>query len=189
MMSETHSVLLVTKDNKISSFVSTMLMAPVFEVTVISDFNEARRMVSERNYTIILVDSGDGSDTSFAIDVSDGQSAVIVLVPSTHFDQISYRVESYGILTASKPMDAFYFYNMIKAAIAFHYKIMNISSQTMKLKEKMEEIRVVNRAKMLLMQHEGMTEQEAHRHLEKQAMDSCMKRAKVAEQIIKNYSE
>ena len=51
----------------------------------------------------------------------------------------------------------------------------------------MEEIRQVNRAKMLLMQSLSMTEQEAHRYLEKQAMDRGMKRLAVAEEVIRNY--
>ena len=52
----------------------------------------------------------------------------------------------------------------------------------------MEEIRIVNRAKMLLMQNKEMSEQEAHRFLEKQAMDRSMKRIAVADEIIKTYS-
>ena len=51
----------------------------------------------------------------------------------------------------------------------------------------MEEIKLVNRAKMLLMQNMSMTEQEAHRFIEKDAMDRGMKRTAVAEEIIKRY--
>ena len=77
---------------------------------------------------------------------------------------------------------------MIKAAIAVQYKVQVLSSQTIKLKEKMEEIRQVNRAKMLLMQHKSMTEAEAHHYLEKQAMDNGKKRTAVAEEIIKEFA-
>lgn len=73
---------------------------------------------------------------------------------------------------------------MIKIALAVQAKVQRISSQTVKLKEKMEEIRIVNRAKMLLMQNQKMTEQEAHRFIEKEAMDRCMKRIAVAQNII-----
>ena len=38
---------------------------------------------------------------------------------------------------------------------------------------------------MLLMQNKGMTEPEAHRYLEKQAMDNGKKRTAVAEEIIR----
>lgn len=188
MDSEVHSILLVSKDTKINTLISALLAPPLFELSVCADFNEARRKANERTFNIIIVDSGDGSDTDFAIDVSDSSSTVMLMVPSEHFDQISYRVEGYGIMTITKPFDAFYLYNMIKIAIAVQYKIQVLTSQTVKLKEKMEEIRLVNRAKMLLMQNLNMTEQDSHRYIEKEAMNRCMKRTAVAEQIIKTYS-
>lgn len=76
---------------------------------------------------------------------------------------------------------------MIKVAIAVQYKVQVLSSQTTKLKVKMEEIRVVNRAKMLLMQNLNMTEADAHRYIEKEAMDRCIKKTTVAEQVISTY--
>ena len=57
----------------------------------------------------------------------------------------------------------------------------------MTLQEKMEEIRLVNRAKWLLIEELKMTEQEAHRYIEKQAMDRCVTRRAVAEQILSIY--
>ena len=184
MTSDTHSVLLVTKDNKISSLISVILFPPLFELTLCSDFNEARRKCDERVYNIILVDFAEGEGTDFAIDISDSSSTILLLAPSQHFDQISYKVEPYGILTLTSPFDQFYFYNMIKVAIAVQYKVQILSSQTTKLKEKMEEIRVVNRAKMLLMQNKSMTEQEAHRYIEKEAMDTGAKKLAIANLII-----
>ena len=187
MTSDLHTVLVVTKDNKISSQVSAMLVAPLFDTQIVSDFNEARRICSERNFNIILVDFADGEGTDFAIDISDSTSTTLLLTPTQFFEQISYKVEGYGILTITSPFDQFYFYNMIKVAIAVQYKVQVLSSQTTKLKVKMEEIRVVNRAKMLLMQNLNMTEADAHRYIEKEAMDRCITKTAVAEQVISTY--
>ena len=188
MTSDTYSVLVVTKDTKISSLVSAILIPPLFELSVCTDFNEARRKCGERNFNIVLVDFAEGEGTDFAIDISDSLSTILLLSPSQHFDQISYKVEPYGVLTLTSPFDQFYFYNMIKVAIAVQYKVQVLSSQTTKLKEKMEEIRIVNRAKMLLMQNKSMTEQEAHRYIEKQAMDTGSKKTAIATLIIENLS-
>ena len=188
MTADSHNVLVVTKDDKISTQISTMLVAPMFETMLVSDFNEARRLCGERTFNIVIVDFADGEVTDFAVDISDSLSTILLLTPTQFFEQISYKVEGYGILTITSPFDAFYFYNMIKIAIAVQFKIQVLSSQTVKLKEKMEEIRLVNRAKMLLMQNLNMTEQEAHRYIEKEAMDRCIKRTAMADQIIKMYS-
>ena len=187
MEAESHSVLLVSRDSKIVSQISAFLVPPLFELTTTSDFNEARRLAAERSFNIIIADSGDGYDTDFAINVADSYSTILLLVPNEHFDEISYRVEGYGILTITKPFEPFYFYNMIKIAIAVQYKVQVLSSQTTKLKVKMEEIKQVNRAKMLLMSNMNMSEQEAHRYIEKEAMDRGMKRIAISEEIIKTY--
>ena len=76
---------------------------------------------------------------------------------------------------------------MMKIAIAVQYKVQVLSSQTTKLKVKMEEIKLVNRAKLLLMSNMNMNEQEAHRYIEKEAMDRGMKRTAISEEIIKTY--
>lgn len=182
-----HTVLVVTKDTKISSQINAMLIAPLFETQIVSDFNEARRLCGERNFNIVIVDFAEGEGTDFAIDISDSLSTILLLTPTQFFEQISYKVEGYGILTITSPFDQFYFYNMIKVAIAVQYKVQVLSSQTTKLKVKMEEIRVVNRAKMLLMQNLNMTEADAHRYIEKEAMDRCIKKTAVAEQVISTY--
>lgn len=185
---ETHSVLVVTKDTKISTLVNTMLVKPVFETKIVSDFNEARRLCAERVFNIIIVDFSDGEGTDFAIDVSDSTSTILLFVPTNLFEQISYKVESFGVLTLNSPFDQFYFYNMIKIAIAVQYKVQVLTSQTTKLKEKMEDIRLVNRAKMLLMQNLHMSEEEAHYYLEKESMNRCEKRATIATEIINTYN-
>ena len=41
--------------------------------------------------------------------------------------------------------------------------------------------------KCLLMEHEQLSEAQAHRYLEKRAMDSQMSRLQVAEQLLKKY--
>lgn len=189
MTSETYSVLVVTKDPKTSALIGVMLQPPMFETMVTSDFNEARRLSSERVYNIVIVDNSDGYGVDFATDIADSSSTILLLTPPQHFEQVSYKVESYGILTITTPFDQFYFYNMIKIAIAVQYKIKILSSQTIKLKVKMEEIRLVNRAKMLLMQSLSMTEQEAHRYIEKEAMDRCIKKTSIAEEIIRTYDK
>lgn len=189
MDTEHHNVLLVTKDSKISSFLSTMLVEPLFSLETISDTNFARRKLVESSSDIVIIDSGDGSDTDTAIDISETNSTILLLAPNHLFDQISYRVEPYGILTLSKPFDAFYFYNIIKIAIAVQHKISALTMESYRLKEKMEEIRTVNRAKMLLISSLNMSEKEAHRYIEKEAMDRCIKRTEVANQIIRTYSD
>ena len=53
----------------------------------------------------------------------------------------------------------------------------------------MEEIRLVNRAKWLLISELKMSENDAHKYIEKQAMDRCITRRAMAESIIRTYKQ
>ena len=57
------------------------------------------------------------------------------------------------------------------------------------LRRKLDDTRLVNRAKLLLMTRLGMTEAEAHRYVEKTAMDIGAARRDVAVAIIRTYEE
>ena len=92
MEAESHSVLVVSRDSKIISQISAFLVPPLFELTTTSDFNEARRLATERSFNIIIADSGDGYDTDFAINLADSYSTILLLVPTEHFYEISYPV-------------------------------------------------------------------------------------------------
>ena len=55
------------------------------------------------------------------------------------------------------------------------------------LEEKMETIRIVNHAKWILINNMKLSENEAHKLIEKQAMDTRRSKRDVAEGIIKTY--
>ena len=64
----------------------------------------------------------------------------------------------------------------------------NSKKNPVTIEEKMAEIRLVNKAKWLLISQLSMSEPEAHRYIEKQAMDRCVTKRTIAEEIMKTYS-
>ena len=51
----------------------------------------------------------------------------------------------------------------------------------------MAEIRLVNKAKWILISELKMNEPDAHHYIEKQAMDRCITKQTIAEEIIQTY--
>ena len=66
--------------------------------------------------------------------------------------------------------------------------ILQSAKKSLSIEEKMAEIRVVNRAKWILITELKMSEPDAHRYIEKQSMDQCISKRQIAEEIIKTYS-
>jgi two-component system, response regulator PdtaR len=85
-MTDIHSILLISKDSKIESFVVSLLNQNFDNVAVAKNANEGKRKLMECPVDIIIVDSGEGEETDTAIDLSDSSSTVILLVPSSNYD-------------------------------------------------------------------------------------------------------
>lgn len=67
-------------------------------------------------------------------------------------------------------------------------RLRHLEKKSLSIDEKMIEIRLVNKAKWLLISELSMSEPDAHRYIEKQAMDRCITKRTIAEEIIKTYS-
>jgi response regulator NasT len=68
-----------------------------------------------------------------------------------------------------------------------HRRINAIKNENRMLIQKIEDIRIIDRAKCILISHLSLSEPDAHRYIEKQAMDMRQTRRKVAEEILKTY--
>ena len=69
----------------------------------------------------------------------------------------------------------------------FQNENVDLNEENEKLRHIVEDMKIINRAKLLLITCLNMTEQEAHRYLEKQAMDMRMSKMQIAMQVIKTY--
>ena len=104
-----------------------------------------------------------------------------------HYPDIEAAAAPRGILTLSKPTTSQLFAQSVRMLCITRERLRSMEEKTATIEEKMEEIRLVNRAKWLLIEELKMTEQEAHRYIEKQAMDRCVTKRVVAEQILSTY--
>lgn len=185
------SVLIVSSSQKVSCFLSELLLPDRFSpVLTVSTVGEARRLLVDRNIDIVVINTPlpDDFGLEFAIEASESQNCgVLIFVKGELQDNVSEKAEDYGILTLAKPVSRQIVYQSMNLLVAARQKIRALEEKASTLQERMEEIRLINRAKLLLIEHLKMSEQEAHRYIEKTAMDACVKRRKIAEDIIRTY--
>ena len=185
------SALIVSISEKGTSFIREMLnAASIREVAIMKSAGEARRLLLEREFDIVLVNAplGDESGESLSRYIaSKGLAQVILVVKSEFFEAVSAVCEEDGVLTVSKPVNRTVFWSALKLASSAQKQVKRVQAENSQLKQKIEDIRIVDRAKCLLISYLNVSEQEAHRHIEKQAMDLRTTRRGVAEEIIKMY--
>lgn len=186
------SVLIVSGSDKSRSALTDLArlcgLAPQIGV---GNGSDARRLLLENSYDLVIINTPlpDEYGTELAIAASDSFCGVMLIVKAENADEISEKVENFGVFVVEKPISRQVFFRTIRMAGVQLHRMQGLQKENRKLKNKIEEIRTVDRAKCLLIQFEEMTEPEAHRYIEKRAMDLRISRLQVASEILQQYED
>lgn len=187
-----YSVLLVSAAEKLNGSLMTLLPAKDYTpVDIVKSISVARQKAAERNYDMVIINPPlpDDFGRKFAIDVCSNKSTVVVLlVKDDIYDEIYDKVLEHGILTLKKPTSATVIIQALDWMRSMRERLRKLEKKNISLEDKMSEIRIVNRAKWALIEACKMTEADAHRYIEKQAMDRCVTRREIAEGILQTYN-
>ena len=112
---------------------------------------------------------------------------MVLLVKAEMADEVAARVEDAGVFVVPKPLNRALLFGAVKLAQAANRRIMGLQRQNNILQQKIDDIRLVDRAKCALIQYRLLTEPEAHKYIEREAMDSRRTRREVAQAILRMY--
>jgi len=184
-------VLIISYSQKsVASLTQVLQEAHLSNITTVSRAGEAMRLLIEKDFDLCIVNAPlpDELGESLAINIANkGISEVILIVKSELYDEVSAKTEDFGIITIAKPINKTLFWNALKIAQVVNKKVRAVQSENKKLVQKIENIKIVDRAKCILISHLSMTEPQAHRYIEKQAMDMRTTCREVAEEILRTY--
>ncbi|MCI8441077.1 MAG: ANTAR domain-containing protein [Provencibacterium sp.] len=150
----------------------------------------ARRLLCENDYELVLINAplSDEFGHDLALHaVQCSQAGVLLIVRNEQADAVAAKVEDEGVFILGRPLSRELFYQAVKLVKAARRRLMGMQQENRRLQGKIEEIRLCGRAKCALIQYCGYTEPQAHRYMEKQAMDERRTRREIAEEILKIY--
>ena len=186
-----YSVLLVSSSSKFNeSMLALLPESRFYPVAAVSDVSSARRRLLENKYDIVIINAPlpDDFGTRLALNICDNSgTAVLLFVKAEHYPDINGRISPFGVLVLPKPASSRAVSQSLQLLCGTRERLRRMEQKTASIEEKMEEIRIINRAKLLLMEQLKMTEKEAHRFIEKQAMDRCVTRITIAQSILSTY--
>lgn len=185
------SILAVSASDKLFNVLSDVLKDRFcLDIKCASSISEAKRMILLQSFDIVAINAPlkDESGIDFAVNVSsESPKGVLILINNEYYDQVLDKVMEYGVLAVSKPLSRQMLYESVNLLVAANHKLEKVEKKNEKLTAKMEEVRIVNRAKWVLIEKLGLSEEEAHRVIEKQAMDERQSKREVAETIMRTY--
>jgi response regulator NasT len=150
----------------------------------------ARKLLEQWEYGICIINSplSDESGESLAVAAAGkAHGQVILAVRTAYFDTVTAHVEAAGVITIAKPLSRALFSNTVKMAEVAQKQLRRLQTENDKLMRHIEDIRVIDRAKCILISTLSMSEPEAHKYIEKQAMDMRKSKRTIAEGILRTY--
>ncbi len=155
--------------------------------------SEARRLLLERKIDLVIINMPLKDETGevLAKDIAFNSSTtqVILMVTVEHYEEVANKVEDFGVIMVAKPINKKVLEASIKIAKVTYNRLKVLDQEKTLLSKKIDDIRIVSRAKCILIEYLGMSEPDAHKYIEKEAMNLRKSRKEIAEVIIQNYGD
>ncbi len=158
--------------------------------TTVFTSQQAVVAVSENEYDIIIINTPilDSTGITLSFEMCEKtRSGVFLIIKSDALDKVQSKIEEHGVIIIPKPISKHYFHHAIIFWQVSKIRLEGLAQENLMLKNKVEEINLINRAKFVLIKCLSMSEAQAHSYLEKQAMDMRLTKIKIAQQVLTTY--
>lgn len=181
--------MIVSKREKMVDFIKSAMPPERFSpVYTAGSAACARRTLLGKPVDIVIIDTPlpDEFGTRLAADVSRDCAAAVIVKPEL-VERTAYKLEPFGVVTLPGTLYRSVLYQTLMLLSSSVTKMTRLRESTESLNLKLREIKKVTKAKSFLISEKGMTEEQAHRYIEKTAMDRGIKKYEVAKEIINEY--
>ena len=161
-----YSVLIVSASEKFQNALRSLLPESAYSpIVTAASVGAAERARNNQDFDFVFVNSPlpDDAGIRFAIDCCRaGGTVVLLFAAAALYDSIQSRVEKHGVFVLPRPVPRDAILRGLNWMTAARERLRSYEKKVQPVEEKMEEIRLVNRAKWLLIRELKMSEPDAH---------------------------
>lgn len=183
--------LLISHSEKSANSLCELLRSEHFvQIATAGNATDAKKLAEKEEYDLICINAPLAEENGIELShhfASTTRASVVIIVPQKNADEISDILTERGVLVISKPINRHLFHHYLQFTECFKMRILSFTKENEELKHMVEDIKIIDRAKFLLITCLNMDEKQAHRYLEKQAMDLRISKLQIAKQVIKTY--
>ena len=185
------SALIVAKSEKTTQSIMALLKEEGYiDLETADSAADAKKYAEQKDFDLVFIYTPLTDEVGLNLSIHIGEyanSGVFIAVSGETAARAGEKLSVHGVVTLVKPITVEAVHQSVLALRALKCRIGIMERENEKLKIQLEQIKVINRAKCVLMQCLNMTEQQAHKYLEKQAMDLRVSKKYVAEQVLNTY--
>ena len=178
------NVLILSSSDKVYSASPQLLgMCGNHRVPRAETVQQAKVLVGQREFgaAIVYADSRDAGYREVCLLLA--ANCVATLFVPRGEDEMPYDLCDRGVVIAERPLTKATLFIALRCALGIAYGYEKLRLENSELKERLEALRVVSRAKCILARR-GMTEDEAHKEIERRAMNERRTKTDIAKEII-----
>lgn len=154
-----------------------------------ADTTEAKKLLLTADVDAVIINAplSDG----FAVDLAEECThkrnlSVLMLVPKESFEAARQKLSESDVLLLPKPATAQTVTQALILLQSTAQKLKKITTVRTR-SDTATELKLITRAKMILISSFGMSEEQAHKYIEKRAMEARKTRLHIAQSIINSY--
>ena len=185
------NALLISHSEQSAVSLSQLLKSEGYtEISVCQTSQEAKELAKGGVFDLICVNAPLEKENGIELSkyfAGTTRSSVVIIVPQRNADYVNDALTEHGVLVIAKPVNKHLFHHFLQFTECFKMRMFRVIEENEKLKHMVADMKIINRAKFLLITCLNMSEDQAHRYLEKQAMDLRTSKLEVAKQVIRTY--
>ena len=185
-------ILVVSEKEEFFRFLKSALTGSGRQIEYAAGLTEAMKKISQERIFLLFLCSPfqTGSGVEEAVLLSERKMIPSVLVVNAEiYPETLYRTRNRRIYVLTYPVRKSMVLQTVSILYESQMQIYRLMKERDQLQERLTDLTVINRAKLILIQKEGLTEEEAHRALEKDAMDAGITKRKAAEYLIQRLDK
>lgn len=160
-----------------------------FEHISVSDGTDARELITGNGYSLVFVNAP--LENEFGLELAafaaERGSGVIIAAAAKSCAEIAKRIGDTDIFILPKPMNKPLLLQTFRYVMLSRKRLRELCGENRKLEVKIKDVKLVDRAKCVLVEYLRISEADAHRQIQKRAMDMRVPLTEIALDILKTY--
>lgn len=189
-VSKIKRILIAGKNEQVCESIAALLSETDCKILSLTDGIRMRSIDSE-SFDVIIISTplSDEFGLDLAAELHGKTGAALVIITKGELaEEVQSKIKFTGAFVIGRPCSKAALLQTIRFADIAGENIKRLSEEKNRLEQQLEDMKIINRAKLCLMQYLKLTEEQAHRHLQKQAMDLRKTQRQAAEDILIMYS-
>lgn len=184
------NVLIVSSQKILNHDIKEILLKERISIITFCDqLDQIEAECKKTPYDMLIVNEGSINDFQDILTYHKNFSCTIVYMQHKVSDDYLKQCRAHHIIILMKPIKKHVFTQMLQICIQSQLQIKENNQKLQALNQRYQELKIIHQAKYLLMEQKHLKESQAHRMIEKQAMDNRCSKLVIAQRYIKKYKE